>query len=74
MKNNTANYNNLLGKTKKEIIESLGEEFNYYPDNLWVYEIYRSWWGKKTVLLLNFDEEGILKKINIKVFYFKLEA
>ncbi|HIC8646238.1 TPA: hypothetical protein ACW7X5_003515, partial [Elizabethkingia meningoseptica] len=66
MRNNTSNYNHLLGKTKKEIINILGEEFNYYPDILWIYEINRTWWGKKTVLLLSFNQEETLEKINTK--------
>ncbi|AQX06508.1 hypothetical protein BAX94_04170 [Elizabethkingia meningoseptica] len=73
MRNNTSNYNHLLGKTKKEIINILGEEFNYYPDILWIYEINRTWWGKKTVLLLSFNQEETLEKINTKTYFLKFE-
>ncbi|WP_336664990.1 hypothetical protein [Elizabethkingia meningoseptica] len=73
MRTNTSNYNHLLGKTKKEIINILGEEFNYYPDILWIYEINRTWWGKKTVLLLSFNQEETLEKINTKTYFLKFE-
>lgn len=25
--------------TKRDIIETLGEGFNYYPDDVWIYEV-----------------------------------
>ena len=32
--------------TKKQVVEALGEGFNYYPDDLWIYEINKTWWRK----------------------------
>ncbi|MCL1680919.1 hypothetical protein M2T92_17915 [Elizabethkingia miricola] len=80
MGNNNNNNNNadsvysaLLGMTKKQVVETLGEGFNYYPDHLWIYEINKTWWGKKTVLLLTFNEENILEKTDTKHFFFELK-
>ncbi|WP_164474711.1 hypothetical protein [Elizabethkingia ursingii] len=51
-------YNILIGKSKNEVIQELGEGFNYYPDNYWFYDMKKSWWGKKTALLLIFGKDG----------------
>ncbi|HAY3544963.1 hypothetical protein HZQ28_17465 [Elizabethkingia anophelis] len=73
-KNNTDNvYSALIGMTKKQVVETLGEGYNYYPDDLWIYEICKTWWGKKSVLLLNFNKENILEKTDIKNYFFELE-
>ncbi|MCT3664261.1 hypothetical protein J2O09_10330 [Elizabethkingia anophelis] len=73
-KNNSDNvYSALIGMTKKQVVETLGEGYNYYPDDLWIYEINKTWWGKKSVLLLNFNKENILEKTDIKNYFFELE-
>ncbi|HFK5545993.1 TPA: hypothetical protein ACG0AR_002873 [Elizabethkingia anophelis] len=73
-KNNTETvYSALIGMTKKQVVETLGEGFNYYPDDLWIYEINKTWWGKKSVLLLNFNKENILEKTDIKNYFFELK-
>ena len=59
------NYNNLLSKSKKEILEVLGDEFNYYPSNLWCYFFKKDWLGRKMYLFLFFEEDSV-KKIEIK--------
>ncbi len=35
-------YNSLLGMNKKQVVETLGEGFNYYPDDLWIYGFMKS--------------------------------
>ncbi|WP_407535197.1 hypothetical protein [Elizabethkingia miricola] len=73
-KNNTDTaYSALIGMTKKQVVETLGEGFNYYPDDLWVYEINKTWWGKKSVLLLSFNKENILEKTDFKNFFFEMK-
>ncbi|WP_407517831.1 hypothetical protein [Elizabethkingia anophelis] len=71
--NNDSVYSALLGMTKRQVIETLGEGFNYYPDDLWIYEISKTWWGKKTVLLLSFDQEDILEETDTKSYFFELK-
>ncbi|MCL1665806.1 hypothetical protein [Elizabethkingia ursingii] len=66
-------YNSLLGMNKKQVVETLGEGFNYYPDDLWIYEIKKTWWGKKTVLLLSFNKENILEETHTKSYIFELK-
>jgi len=63
------NIERLIGATKTEILEELGEGFNFYPDNLWVYDFKKNWWSK-SLLLLSFDN-NMLIDIKIKKSFFK---
>ncbi|AKH96433.1 hypothetical protein [Elizabethkingia anophelis] len=63
-------YNILIGKSKNEVIQELGEGFNYYPDNYWFYDMKKSWWGKKTALLLIFGKDRRVKTMNLKTYFF----
>lgn len=58
-------YTHLLGMSKKEILTTLGEGFNFYPDDVWIYILKKTWLGQKTLLFLAF-EDGHVKKIEIK--------
>jgi len=46
-----------IGMTKKEILDILGEEFNFYPDKVWSYVLKKSWWGRKRILIIEFDDD-----------------
>lgn len=46
-----------LRMTKKEILNILGEEFNFYPDKVWSYVLKKSWWGRRKILFIEFDNE-----------------
>lgn len=62
-------YKYLLGKNKPEIISILGEEFNFYPANQWSYVVCKTWWGKKTILYLDFYNDLVVDvKIEKKIF------
>lgn len=50
----------LLGLSKKELIQKIGEGFNFYPDKEWSYILKKSWYGKITVLYLEFDDNDIV--------------
>ncbi|MCL1034003.1 hypothetical protein [Elizabethkingia anophelis] len=67
---NLVKYNNLVGKSKNEVIKELGEGFNYYPDNYWFYDMKKSWWGKKTTLLLIFGKDRRVETMSIKTYFF----
>ena len=41
----TSDYQYLIGKEKKEIIEELGAQFNYYHSEIWTYHIKTNWVG-----------------------------
>lgn len=51
--------NKLKGKTKKEIIEEMGHEFNYFPHNIWTYLISKNWFGRKRYIILKFKDEMV---------------
>ena len=70
MKNNRQN---LLGKDKKEILSELGQEFNFYPSEVWTYVLHTNWFGRKTALLLFFEDE-VVKGIKIKKYYGKIKT
>ena len=58
-------YQYLLGKNKKQVIESLGQELNYYYSDIWDYTIGKDWTGRKIILLICFRESNVTK-IKIK--------
>lgn len=52
----------LVGKTKNEILDLLGDEFNFYPENVWYYVLSRNWYGRKKVLYLEFEDDIVTRK------------
>ena len=67
----TSEYQYLIGKEKKEIIEELGAQFNYYHSEIWTYHIKTNWLGKKRYLLIAFKDEKVYN-IKIKKTYAKI--
>lgn len=66
------NFDVLLGKSKKEVLKELGDGFNFYPDHVWYYILSKSWWGKKTVLFIEFDEYDLVQRQFVKTVYGKV--
>ena len=62
-------YKNLLGKTKNDILDKFGDEFNYYRSSTWTYIIEQKWYRSKTLYLF-FDEKDIVYKVDVKNQYF----
>lgn len=58
----------LIGCSKKEIIRLLGDGFNFYHNEVWTYELYKTWWGKKTILVVFFQNDTVYKKSIIKKY------
>lgn len=61
-------YNDLPGKTKKEVIDRLGDEFNFYPDPIWIYLLHRNFFGRKTYLVIYFEHHMVIR-VKIKKTY-----
>ncbi len=59
-------YIHLLGKTKKEIIQEMGDEYNHYPAETWTYLLKRNWLRQRKILILYFGDHWVEK---IKVCY-----
>lgn len=50
-------YTKLMGKSKQEVLEEMGEGYNFYPSNEWSYTIGTNFLKQSTILYLTFDEE-----------------
>ncbi|WP_228400970.1 hypothetical protein [Chryseobacterium taichungense] len=64
-------YQFLFGKTKKEVSLELGLEYNYYPSDVWFYELAITFYFRKTTLVI-FFKEGVVTDISIKKHYGKI--
>ena len=62
-------FQHLLGKSKAELLEELGQDFNYYPSEIWTYTLHTNFFGRKILLLLFFENDvvKIIKSKNIMV-------
>ncbi|WP_034671729.1 hypothetical protein [Epilithonimonas caeni] len=61
IKKNTDN-RSPLGMTKKEIVEEFGEGPNSYTHDVWHYELGRTWWGLRTIMFLEFENNMVSTK------------
>ncbi|SFN89571.1 hypothetical protein SAMN05421594_4624 [Chryseobacterium oleae] len=61
-------YADLIGLTKKDLIKKMGDEFNFYPDTTWIYLLSKSFFGRKTYLIIHFEEE-IVKSAEARKTY-----
>jgi hypothetical protein len=63
-------YKYLIGKNKEEVVSILGQEFNFYPANIWTYEIHKTLWGKEVILYLDFQNDVVFN-LKVKISYWK---
>lgn len=66
-------FQHLIDKDKAHVLAELGQEFNFYPSELWTYILHTNYFGRKTVLLLYFEYE-IVERIKIKKYYGKIKT
>lgn len=52
-------YQHLIGKSKIDILNELGDECNFYQSSIWTYIIKKEWFGRKKVLVISFDENTV---------------
>ncbi|ATC36320.1 TPA: hypothetical protein ACG0AB_003482 [Elizabethkingia anophelis] len=58
---NNQQYDCLLNKTKYEVFSKLREgESNLFSDDLWIYDLIRSWWVKETILFIEFEDNMVI--------------
>ncbi|KPE52938.1 hypothetical protein [Chryseobacterium indologenes] len=50
----------LIGLSKKELIQKIGDGCNFYLDHKWSYIVKKYWYGKTRVLYLEFDDNDIV--------------
>jgi hypothetical protein len=68
------NYQYLIGKSKDQIVKEMEEEFNFYPSDIWTYILATTWFGRKKVLIIFFNDEDIVIKVFIKNVYGKIKV
>ncbi|SIQ53227.1 MULTISPECIES: hypothetical protein [unclassified Chryseobacterium] len=61
--------NLLLGKSKKDIQDELGFQFNHFPAKEWTYYLCTNWLGFKEFLVIYFENEKV-KKVEKKLHFF----
>lgn len=47
----------LIGKTRHQVKKEFGDGFNYFENEIWTYELAKSWFGRKTILSITFKEQ-----------------
>ncbi|MPT32484.1 MAG: hypothetical protein E2600_12650 [Chryseobacterium sp.] len=62
MRKKDAQSYHLLGMTKIEVQEELGNGFNFYPADVWHYELSKTWWGIRTVHFVEFENDRVNSK------------
>lgn len=66
-------YDYILKQDKEQVLELLGQEFNFYPSDIWTYILKTGNFWKKTVMFIFFENEKVFK-IEIKVIYGKIST
>lgn len=54
-------YAELTGMTKNELLHEMGDDFNFYPDPVWIYLLHKNFLGRKTFLIVHFEKNIIIK-------------
>ncbi|WP_345988948.1 hypothetical protein AAEU33_16645 [Chryseobacterium sp. Chry.R1] len=58
-------FKHLLGKTRREIVEEIGDGFNFPHNEIWTYEVGKTWIGRRIILSIRFKN----KKASEIAFY-----
>ncbi|MEI7488460.1 MAG: hypothetical protein WCJ72_13835 [Chryseobacterium sp.] len=58
------NFNHLMGKSRHEIMQELGNGFNYFNSEIWTYEVVKTWFGRKIILSLTFKADFKDEKVS----------
>ncbi|MBK1896277.1 hypothetical protein [Chryseobacterium paridis] len=46
-----------LGKTRYEVAQKIGYGYNYFDNDVWIYEVGKTWIGRRVILSIKFDSE-----------------
>ncbi|WP_228409770.1 hypothetical protein [Chryseobacterium sp. T16E-39] len=47
-------FKHLLGKTRDEITKEIGDGFNFHDNEVWTYEVGKTWIGRRIILSIKF--------------------
>ena len=54
------NYKTLIGSSKKEIEEKIGNTDRFFKSgDIWIYIIKKSWYGLQTIMYIYFEQEMV---------------
>ncbi len=53
---NKDNFNYLIGKTRHEVKAEMGDGFNFFKHDIWTYQVGKTWFGKKVILSVLFND------------------
>ncbi|MEW7223621.1 hypothetical protein, partial [Elizabethkingia anophelis] len=66
------NYDWLINKSKYEVFSIYGDGENFYSEDLWIYDLRKSFFGiKETVIFIEFEND-LVKKTHFRNFYFRI--
>jgi hypothetical protein len=66
-------YKYLVEKSKKEVLLEMGEEYNFFPSDVWTYTLNRIWIIKSKVLFVYFKDNKVVN-VEIKNCYGKFST
>ncbi|WP_343644144.1 hypothetical protein [Chryseobacterium sp.] len=58
----------LLGKTREEIAQKLGYGYNIYDNDIWIYQIGKTWIGRRIILTITFNNGKVSEVSIVKTF------
>ncbi|EJL69605.1 hypothetical protein [Chryseobacterium populi] len=57
-------FSHLLGSTRIVIKHEMGDGFNYFTNDIWTYELGKTWTGRRIILSVTF-ENGIAAEVKV---------
>ncbi|OPC52966.1 hypothetical protein BAY06_02415 [Elizabethkingia anophelis] len=72
MKRYNINYDWFKNKSKYEVFSMYGDGGNFYSDDLWIYDLGKSFFGIiETLIFIEFAKD-VVKNTHVSNFYFRL--
>ncbi|ASK32642.1 hypothetical protein CEY12_01885 [Chryseobacterium sp. T16E-39] len=59
---------NLIGKTRYEVAQELGYGFNCFDNEIWIYEVGKTWIGRRVILSIKFENDKASELFLYKTF------
>jgi len=50
------NFTHLVGKSRNQIKQEIGDGFNYFNNDIWTYELEKTWFGRRTIFAITFKD------------------
>jgi len=53
-------FTQFVGRKKQDVLSEMGNRFTHYPGRLWAYHLKNDWLGRKSILVLFFENDVCL--------------